>query len=144
MAVPVYADTSFLVSLYLQDANSARAVADAPQLLPVFLTPLAEHELRNAIRLCVFRRQIATTQREKALHDLESDKTAGVLHAVPLDWPKVLRHAEALGRRHTETLGARGMDILHVASALALKAGRFVTFDERQRELAHLAGLATR
>ena len=49
--------------------------------------------------------------------------------------------AEALGRRHTEALGARGMDILHVASALALKAGRFVTFDEKQRELARLAGL---
>ncbi|MEJ1972241.1 MAG: hypothetical protein WDM96_07145 [Lacunisphaera sp.] len=86
--------------------------------------------------MCVFRRQITSSQREKALHDLESDKTAGVLHAMPLDWPKALKHAEALGRRHTEGIGARGMDILHVASALALKASRFVTFDERQRELA--------
>lgn len=43
--------------------------------------------------------------------------------------------------QNTETLGARGMDILHVASALALKARRFVTADERQRELARLAGL---
>ena len=144
MAAPVYADTSFLVSLYIQDANSARAVANAPELLPVFLTPLTEHELRNAIRLCVFRRQITTMQREKALHDLENDKAAGVLHAVPLDWPKALKYAVALGRRHTEALGARGMDILHVASALALKAGRFVTFDERQRELARLAGLEIR
>ena len=143
MAAPGYADTSFLVSLYIQDANSVRAVADAPKLLPVCFTQLLEHELRNAIRLCVFRRQITTTQREQALHDIESDKAAGVLHAVPLDWPKALRHAEALGRRHTETLGARGMDILHVASALALKASRFVTFDERQRKLARLAGLDT-
>lgn len=144
MATPIYADTSFLVSLYIQDGNSVRAVASAPQLLPAFLTPLAEHELRNAIRLCVFRRQITAVQREKALHDLESDKAAGVLHVAPLDWPKALKHAEALGRRHTEGLGARGMDILHVASALALKAGRFVTFDERQRELARLAGLDIR
>ena len=144
MAAPVYADTSFLVSLYVQDANSARAVADAPKRLPICFTPLLEHELRNAIRLCVFRRQITTTQREKALHDIESDKTEGVLHTVPLDWPKAWKHAEALGRRHTEALGARGMDILHVASALALKAGRFVTFDERQLELARLAGLEVR
>lgn len=141
MAAPVYADTSFLVSLYVQDANSARVVADAPKLFPVFFTPLSEHELRNAIRLCVFRRQITTTQREKALHDLENDKAAGVLHVAPLDWPKALKHAEALGRRHTERLGARGMDILHVASALALKAGRFVTFDKRQQDLARLVGL---
>ena len=142
MAAPVYADTSYLVSLYIQDAHSVRAAADAPKLMPVCFTPLLEHELRNAIRLCVFRRQITSAQREKALHDLDNDKAAGVLHAVPLDWPKALKHAEALGRRHTETLGARGMDVLHVASALALKADRFVTFDERQRELARLAGLS--
>jgi predicted nucleic acid-binding protein len=141
MPAPVYADTSFLVSLYVQDANSIRATAAAPKLLPLPVTPLLEHELRNAIRLCVFRRQITSAQREKALHDWESDKTAGALHAVPLDWPKTLKHAEALGRRHTEVLGARGMDILHVASALALNARRLVTFDERQRELARLAGL---
>ena len=141
MAAPVYADTSFLVSLYVQDANSGKAVAVAPKLLPVCFTPLLEHELRNAIRLCVFRRQITAPQREKALHDLDNDKAAGVLHAVPLDWPKALKHAEALGRRHTEALGAWGMDILHVAAALALKARRFVTHDERQRELARLAGL---
>ena len=143
MAAPAYVDTSFLVSLHVQDANSVRAATEAGQILPVFLTSLIEHELRNAIRLCVFRRQITTAQREKALHDLENDKAAGVLHVAPLDWPKALKHAEALGRRHTEGLGARGMDILHVASALALKAARFVTFDDRQRALARLAGLDT-
>lgn len=143
MAGPTYADTSFLVSLCLRDANSARAAGAALRVMPAFLTPLLEHELRNAIRLCAFRRQISSNQREEVLHDLEQDKAAGVFHLVPLDWPKALKHAEALSRRHTETLGVRGMDILHVASALALKAGRFVTFDERQRELARLAGLNT-
>lgn len=143
MAGTTYADTSFLVSLSLRDANSAHATAMASRVMPVLLTPLLEHELRNAIRLCVFRRQISSAQREAVLHDLDQDKAAGVLHAVPIDWPKVLRHAETLGRRHTEVLGVRGMDILHVASALALKAGRFVTFDDRQRELAQAAGLDT-
>lgn len=143
MAAPVYADTSFLVSLYVQDANSGPAVSLASGALPLYLTPLVEHEMRNAIRLCFFRRQISSSQREKALHEMESDKTAGVLHATPLDWPKVLKHAEQLGRRHTESLGARGMDILHIASALALKSQRFLTFDERQKELARLAGLTT-
>lgn len=142
MATTVCADTSFLVSLCLRDANSARATEVATRVMPALLTPLLEHELRNAIRLCVFRRQISSAQREGVLHDLEQDKAAGVFHAVPMDWPKVLRHAEALSRQHTEALGVRGMDILHIASALALKAGRFVTFDERQRELARLAGLS--
>ncbi len=141
MGAPVYADTSFLVSLYVQDANSTRAARVAPGLLPLLLTPVTEHELRNAIRLCVFRRQITSAQREQALHEIGNDLTAGVRHAVPLDWPKALKHAEALGRRHTESVGARGMDIVHVASALALRAKRFVTFDDRQRELVKLAGL---
>lgn len=141
MAAPAYADTSFLVSLYVQDANSVRAAGLAPGLLPLFITPLGEHELRNAIRLCVFRRQITSAQREKALQELENDKTAGVLHAAPLDWPRVLKHAETLGRLHTETLGMRGMDVLHVASAMALRAKRFATFDERQKELAAQSGL---
>lgn len=141
MAAPVYADTSFLVSLYVQDANSARATGSAADLLPLLLTPLTEHELRNAIRSCVYRRQITSAQREQALHELDKDKAAGVLHEVPLNWPKALKHAEALGRHHTEEQGHRDMDILHVASALALRAKRFATFDDRQHNLGKLAGL---
>jgi predicted nucleic acid-binding protein len=142
MAAPVYADTSFLVSLYVQDANSGRAVTAVEQgTTPIFFTPLVRHELQNALRLAVFRRHITSGQREAAWHEIERDLAAGVLHESPLDWPKALKAAEALSRAHTERLGARGMDILHVGSALALRAKRFVTFDERQRELVGLAGL---
>lgn len=142
MAAPVYADTSFLVSLYVQDANTARAVtAVEAGTMPLIFTPLIRHELRNALRLCVFRRQITAAQRESALHDIESDAEAGVLHVTPVDWPKAFIHAEKLGRGHAEVLGTRGMDVLHVACALALRTKRFATFDERQRQLAELAGL---
>lgn len=142
MAQPVYADTSFLVSLYVQDANSAKAVARVGKLLPLVLTPLLQHELRNALRLCVFRRQITTAQREQALRDLEQDIEDGVLHEMPLDWAKAFQYAEILGRDHTEKTGGRGMDILHVASAQALQVKRFITFDDRQRELAKQVGFA--
>lgn len=142
MAAPVYADTSFLVSLYVQNANTARAVAAVESgATPLIFTPLIRHELRNALRLCVFRRQIAAAQRESALHDMEADAEAGVLHLTPVDWPKAFTHAERLGRSHSEALGTRGMDILHVACALALRAKRFATFDGRLRQLAKLAGL---
>ncbi len=142
MAAPIYADTSFLVSLYVQDANSVRAVAAVEAgAMPLVFTPLIRHELRNALRLCVFRRQITSAQRESALHEIENDLAAGVLHETPLDWPKILLAAEALSRAHTEKLGARGMDILHVAAAVALRGKRFVSFDDRQLELAELAGL---
>lgn len=142
MGAPVYADTSFLMSLYALDGNSSRAVKAVERgVMPIFLTPLVRHELQNALRLAVFRRQITSAQREAAWHEVERDLTAGVLHDTPLDWPKALKAAEALSRAHTERLGARGMDILHVGSALALRATRFVTFDDRQRELVELAGL---
>lgn len=142
MAALVYADTSFLVSLYVQDANTAHAVAAVESgAAPLIFTPLIRHELRNALRLCVFRRQITAAQRESALHDMEADAEAGVLHLAPVDWPKAFTHAERLGRTHSEALGTRGMDILHVACALAMRAKRFATFDERQRQLAELAGL---
>ena len=141
MAAAVYADTSFLVSLYVQDANSGRAVSAVKSgATPLVFTPLIRHELRNALRLCVFRRQITAAQRESALHDMDADAEAGVLHLTPVDWPKAFTHAEGLGRKHSEALGTRGMDLLHVACALALRAKRFATFDERQRQLAELAG----
>ena len=142
MAAPIYADTSFLVSLYVQDANTARAVAAVEAgATPLVFTPLIRHELRNALRLCVFRRQISSAQRESALHDIDADVESGVLHSTPVDWPKAFTHAERLGRSHSEALGTRGMDVLHVACALALRVKRFATVDERQRQLAELAGL---
>src|SRR5476651_1043749 len=116
MAAPVYADTSFLVSLYVPDANTARAVRAAESgATPLVFTPLIRHELRNALRPCVFRRQISAAQRESALQAVEADAEAGVLHSMPVDWPKAFVQAEKLARSHTETLGTRGMDILHVA-----------------------------
>ncbi|MFY9926329.1 MAG: type II toxin-antitoxin system VapC family toxin [Opitutaceae bacterium] len=141
MAAPTYADTSFLVSLYVQDAHSERAAAVAAKLMPIFFTPLVEHELRNAIRLCVFRCQITSGQREKSLYEVERDAAEGFLYPVPLDWPKAFKHTEVLGRSFTESIGARGMDILHVGSALALRAKLFATFDDRQASLAKSAGL---
>jgi predicted nucleic acid-binding protein len=53
-------------------------------------------------------------------------------------------------RRHQKNdvcatrMGTRALDILHVASALLLRAERILTFDDRQRQLAHAEGLATR
>jgi len=142
MSTPVYADTSFLVSLYVPDTNSARAVAAVESgAAPLVYTPLIRHELRNALRLCVFRRQITIAQRESALQEMDVDAEAGVLHATPVDWPKVFIHAEKLSRSHSESSGTRGMDVLHVACALALRAKRFATFDDRQRQLAKAAGL---
>jgi hypothetical protein len=42
----------------------------------------------------------------------------------------------------TARLGARSLDVLHVAAALELGLRRFVTFDVRQQRLARAVSLA--
>ena len=137
-----YADTSFWVSFYTTDAHSARADALVGKFNPVWFTAFTRHELRNAIRLCAFRRQISPAELEAVLRALADDQTAGLLHEQPLVWPRVLEEAEALSARHTVVQGHRGMDILHVAVARSIGAREFLTFDERQAQLAKEAGLA--
>lgn len=137
-----YADTSFLLSVYIKDVNSKAATAFMKRWRePLPFTPLHRHEIRNAIRLTVFRKQITTHQRDGVLQQIEDDLESGILVSVPLAWSDTLKKAENLSATYTETLGNRGMDVLHVASALTLATTRFLTFDGRQEKLADQAGL---
>lgn len=54
----------------------------------------------------------------------------------PIPWADTFREGEALAAPHTEKLGVRSVDLLHVGLALALKTGEFLTCDERQAMLA--------
>jgi len=138
-----YADTSFLVSLYVPDANSVPAARHMSRArLPLWLTPLAELELTNAMELRLFRRELSPAEVEAALAALADDVANGVLTPTPLP-STVFEKAREISRQHTARLGARTLDILHVASALALGARTFYTFDKSQRKLALAAGLTT-
>jgi predicted nucleic acid-binding protein len=139
----VYADTSFLVSLYFADAHSARA-AQAMQSRPMlFLTPLGELELINALELALFRRLADPSAIRAGQRAFRQDIEQGVfsLRALP---DTVFEVAARLARRRSARLGTCTLDILHVASALLLRADRFLTFDARQRRLARAVGLRVR
>ena len=137
-----YADTSFFFSLYAQDANTVHAGLIAASLdAALVVTPLQRHELRNAFRLAVFRREITLAECQNLLDSVETDTKAGVLLETPVAWMEVYTEAEALSAAHTKTLGTRGFDVLHVAVAIALGAKDFLTFDARQKSLAIKAGL---
>ncbi len=134
-----YPDTSFLASLYLRDSNTPSALVVAKSLRPVFmLSPLHELELNNAIELAVFRKAITTTHAVAARRDFDEDVAHWTLNPLPID---VFARAVALSRRYTARHGTRSLDILHVATALALGAEAFLTFDGRQRWLAKAEGL---
>lgn len=137
-----YADTSFLVSLYILDTNSARAAALMKHAnLPILFTPLGELELTNAISLRLFRKELPASK-VKAAHALvRKDIEDGVLALKPLAIDAFER-AKHLARRRTPQLGTRTLDILHVASALVLQADVFYTFDRVQAKLAQAEGIA--
>ena len=131
-----YADTSFLISLYIEDANSAAADSLVRLYRPTFLlTPFGEAEFSNAVELRVFRAELTKSQARVVRDEFLSDLRAGVLHSEELG-REVWQTARRLVRRRTARLGSRTLDVLHVATALVLKPDAFCTFDERQRRLA--------
>jgi predicted nucleic acid-binding protein len=139
-----YADTSFLVSLYTPDANSAEAASRMRRIgLPLIVTPFGELELANALQLRLFRRELLAVKTRAAYSAFRDDVANGVVAISPMP-EEVFAQALRLAQRWTRTFGTRTLDIIHVASALALGAEAFHTFDERQRRLAKAVKLTVR
>jgi len=137
-----YADTSFFFSLYAQDANTVHAARIAANLdAALVVTPLQRHELRNAFRIAVFRREITLAECQHLLDSVEADTRSCALVETPVAWAEFYAGADALSAAHATTLGTRGFDVLHVAAAVALGIKNFLTFDNRQKALAVKAGL---
>ncbi len=138
-----YADTSFLVSLYVLDANSVLAATQMKQAkLPILLTPFGELELTNAISLRLFRKELLPSRVKAAYTLLRRDIEGGILLLKPLS-AAIYERAKQIARRRTPHLATRTLDVLHVASALVLLADTFYTFDRSQGKLAKVEGLTT-
>jgi predicted nucleic acid-binding protein len=130
-------DTSFLFSLYANDAHSARAVAWVRATsAPLHLSTLNEYEAANAFRFAEFRRAVPAGRAVAYWADLESDVAAGRLVVTPCNLAAVVAEAKRLSATHTLTGGHRSFDVLHVACALHLDASQFLTFDRNQKRLA--------
>lgn len=139
----IYADTSFLVSIYLDDEHSDEAERWLKSAPDVWLTQLHIAEWTHAIEQHVFRGKLSVSE-SRILHELlEEDIANGVWTEVALP-ESVYDRCIALARRYTAQFGSRTLDTLHVAAALELNAARFWTFDGRQQKLAQAAGLKTR
>jgi predicted nucleic acid-binding protein len=140
-----YADTSFLVSLYVPDVHSDKASAwMSRHTEPLPFTPLHRHELRNAIRLAVWRKQLDGEQRREILRTVETDLKDGFLEHLPVAWTDAFREAEQIGDAQTEQTGVRAADLLHIGIASLVEATEFLTFDATQRKAALGAGLKCR
>jgi predicted nucleic acid-binding protein len=136
----VYADSSFVVSLYLTDVHSPEArrrVQGAPSLI---LTALHRAEWAHALGQHQFRGTVTAEAARRANSQLVSDEAARLWHVAPLP-ENAFELCADLARRYGPKLGMRTLDTLHVACALELKAKQFWTFDERQAKLAKAEGL---
>jgi len=131
-----YADTSFLVSLYAFDTNSAPAQATlASHPLSLAFTEWHEFELENALQLREFRGRSTTAETTAALELVRQNLQAGQLQRILVDHTAALALARSLASLHGSKLGTRALDVLHVALALELNADAFLTFDQRQAVL---------
>ena len=146
-----FPDTSFLCAIYRQQDNSPAAAAFFQTLgesLPI--SALLLYEFRQSTRLQSWlHRQnplkgFPEKEGQQALADLESDLAGSVVTVFPVDWTEVYHIAERLSATYTTAEGHRAVDILHVATALVLKAEQFLTFDANQRKLATAEGLQTK
>lgn len=139
-----YADTSFIVSLYIPETpRSERAIAYMEQFREALpFTPLHRLETRNAIRLMVWSKRITAVDRTRAFREIEADLDSGLfLIHTAIDQTETYRRAEKIGSTHIETIGSRSSDVFHVAAALQLGFRHFLTFDQKQLDLARAVGL---
>ena len=152
-----YADTNFLTRLYLSLPGTDEAVAEMGRLQNngKEALPITWHhrlETINAFQLLVFssaqsphQPRVTLEQAAAALANFRGDLSKPTFfHQVPLVLDVLERQFEELSLRHTARHGFRTYDLLHVASALALKCDAFWSFDPKASKLAALEGLKTR
>ena len=138
-----YFDTSIIVKSFVLEPDSPAAL----EILetagePFVFSHLHEIEIPNAIRLKRFRGEITRAQESAAIRAFHADVDAGRMARSTYDLEAVFIRAEQLSSRHSGDIGTRSLDVLHVAAALESGCTIFASFDERQRKVAALAGLA--
>ena len=132
----LYLDTSSLVKLYVEEADSTAIahLVDAASVVATSVVAYAEARAAFGRR----RRERLLTAAASALATRHLD----------LDWPAFLTLdvTEPLGRsagRLADRFGLRGFDAIHLASAQRLMMAdlSFVTFDLRQGQAARTLGM---
>jgi len=148
----VYADSSFILHLVLAEPDSERVIGEYRRMgrPALFFLPLHTLEVRNAILQRAFhqRRALASSERQEvvrhrdaAFRRLEHLIARRTLLDATTDMEPTIARANQLSAAHTEKLGLRAIDLLHVASALMLESKLFLTTDKRQALLAKAEGL---
>lgn len=137
----IYLDTSALVKLYvLEDGSEFVQGCLSGQGDPLPVWEMQEAELTNALHLKVFWNELTADQAATQIGHFRDRLKRGIYFFPEIDRIELMRSFHQLSRE-TLVTGCRTMDILHVACAIQIPSCEFLTFDDRQRSLARLAGL---
>jgi predicted nucleic acid-binding protein len=141
--VSVFADTSVICGLLHEQDNSREADAlFATEGRGILISSLIAFEFKQAARLQTFRfeadRSQGWAEREtvRMLAQFDANVEAKVFVFAEVDWADVHSRAERLSAAFTRKEGYRTLDVLHVATALQVKAEQFWTLDGAQAALA--------
>lgn len=130
----VFFDTSAFVKRYVSEAGTDAVLEWCDRASEIGLSGIALPEIVSAF--CRLRREAKITDTQ--YRQLKSLLLADIEDAAICDLtPVVLAHTVA----SLEANVLRGMDAIHIGSAVALQADVFVTADARQHEAAARAGL---
>ena len=137
-----YADSSFLVSLCVQDSHTQNARRFlAANSNAVILTAFSKSETQHAVRTLAFRKLITIGEMTQGLMHFERAQAEGVYELRLSEPGELFQTASRLSSRYALEFGVRYLDMLHIASALLANAKRFLTFDASQTKLARAVGL---
>lgn len=141
IAEAIYVEPSALAQLYINQERSREITLWRAKAGPLPVTHHGRAEIVNAISRARFLGKSDEAGMKRALNYFTEDFRDGRLYQADILWRSALNRAADLSMEHTPTLGTRASDVLHVACALELNCRRFLTFDERQRQLALAVGL---
>jgi predicted nucleic acid-binding protein len=136
----IYADSSFIVSLYVSDRHSNVARRLVKDRTRVWLTPLHRAEWTHAVAQAVYQQRISAGEAKAVSGQFERDRMSRVWVEVGLP-EMAFERCVKLAEQYVARLNSGTLDTLHVASALELGAKEFWTFDDRQAKLARAVGL---
>jgi predicted nucleic acid-binding protein len=130
----VFFDTSAFVKRYIRETGTDIVLAWCDRATEIGLSGIALPEIISAF--CRLHREAKVTDAQ--YRQLKSLLLADIEDAAICDLtPAVL----GLAISSLETNVLRGMDAIHIGSAVALKADVFISADKRQRDAAARAGL---
>jgi len=133
------------VKLYHPEDLSQEVTNLVEQLQTAILfSSLHELEIKNAISLKVYRKEMQEKQAEQIVGDIDSDISSGLLARIHPEWSGVSRRALHISKNITPATGSRTLDILHIAIALEYGCHTFITHDNRQGKAAGITGLQVR